>query len=197
MVVTANDRPNCNLHSDVIDLSSSAFQVFAPLSRGRLTDIDTSFLSKNTVNFPKKTFGLNAFSPLKVLLSTPVSNTYFAGDSILIQGRNLDKKEYVMIYLQNQSDNKEYSTLIKADTNGKFIFPYTLPTTPGKYFFVLSSGNSFETSTPEEMVLVDKNTMNYPEIATDTKNLRPTLTENTTPYIALPENTWGILTLSQ
>ncbi len=159
--------------------------------------MSTTFLSKNTFNFPKKTFGLNVFSPLKVLLSTPISNTYFAGDSILIQGRNLDKKEYVMIYLQNQADQKEYSSLIKADANGKFVFPYTLPTTPGKYFFVLSSGNSFETTAPEEMVLIDKNAMNYPEISTDTISLRPSLTENTTPYIALPENTWGILTVSQ
>ncbi|MFZ2255841.1 MAG: hypothetical protein WAW59_08290 [Patescibacteria group bacterium] len=33
MVVTLTDRPNCARHTDRIDLSSSVFSTFAPLSK--------------------------------------------------------------------------------------------------------------------------------------------------------------------
>lgn len=196
--MTANDRPNCTLHSDVIDLSSSAFQAFASLSRGRLTDMDISVLGPNTSRIPKKTFSHDVFASLGIDITAPLSNTYFAGDSVLIQGKNLDKKEYIMIYLQGEIDKKEYSFLVKVDPSGKFVFPFTFPGTPGKYYFVLSSGNSFETNTPEEIVLLDKSTLAYPEVGTGSLILRPAITDNTiNPYIALPERVWGILTLTQ
>jgi rare lipoprotein A (peptidoglycan hydrolase) len=36
LIVKANDRPNCSKYPNVVDLSSSAFKVLAPLSKGRL-----------------------------------------------------------------------------------------------------------------------------------------------------------------
>lgn len=36
VIVKNNDRPNCRLHPDIVDLSTIAFRTLAPLSRGRL-----------------------------------------------------------------------------------------------------------------------------------------------------------------
>lgn len=44
VVLDANDRPNCSRNSDVIDISRDAFQLFAPLSKGRLPDIQVTTL---------------------------------------------------------------------------------------------------------------------------------------------------------
>lgn len=37
VVVKVNDRPSCSKHPDIVDLTTSAFQALAPLSKGRLT----------------------------------------------------------------------------------------------------------------------------------------------------------------
>lgn len=102
-----------------------------------------------------------------------------------------------MVYLMAESDKTEYSTLQKLDTSGKFSFPFTFPKNPGKYYFVIASGNSFETNTPESLVLLDPALFSYPEIATGSLSLRLNLTDGVTPYIPLPENTWGRMTLMQ
>lgn len=196
-VVTLNDRPNCSRHSDVIDLSRSVFEAFAPTSVWRMTDVSVTPIWKNESNLPKKTFRLTAFSDLGVVLSKYISNTYFIGESILLEWRVLDKKEYVMIYVQSQADKTDYSQLVKLDSNGKFKFAFTLPKTPGKYFFVLASGNSFETTTPESIVLIDPASLIYPVITTGSTLIKPYLVTDQSSYIPLPENTWGSLMLTQ
>lgn len=85
MVVTLNDRPNCSRHPDVIDLSQSAFEVFAPLSRGRIQDIDAQVIGYRNVSVSKKTFDTEVFSDFSVELSRPLSNTYFTKESILLE----------------------------------------------------------------------------------------------------------------
>lgn len=126
--------------------------------------MNVSTIGKNTEQVTKKTFDTHVFSSLGVQFTTSLSNTYFAGDSILIEGKVTDKKEYVMIYLESESTKKEYSTLIRVEKNGRFTFPFTLPKIPGKYYFVVASGNSFQTSTPEYMMLLSPAELTYPEI---------------------------------
>lgn len=154
-------------------------------------------IGRNTENFQKKTFSNDVFLPFSVELSAPLSNTYFIGDTILIEGRVGDKKEYVMIYLESEKDKKEYSSLVKVDSTGKFKFSFTFPKVSGKYYFVIVSGNSFQTTNPESIMLLDPTELSYPEISTGSLSFRPTLVEAPTPYIPLPPHLWATLVLSQ
>ena len=96
-----------------------------------------------------------------------------------------------MIYLESESDKTEYSSLVRVESNGKFKFPYTLPKNPGKYYFVLASGNSFHTTQPEVIYLFDSSSLSYPDIRSDSLAYKPLLIESTTPYIWLPDFVWG------
>ena len=196
-VVTINDRPNCSKNSESIDLSKSVFELFAPISRWRISDMNVSMIGKNELNFPKKVFENTVFSPLWIILSTKLSNTYFAGDSILIEGKVIDKKEYVMVYLQSEKEKQDYSLLVRVEKNGKFKFPFPLPKLSGKYYFVIASGNSFETTTPESIVLLDRENLTYPEILSWSIAFKPSITYTSTPYIPLPSDTWGSMTITQ
>lgn len=46
VLVKANDRPNCTKHPDIVDLTKTAFETLAPLSKGRLAG---SFLPLGTI----------------------------------------------------------------------------------------------------------------------------------------------------
>ncbi len=96
-----------------------------------------------------------------------------------------------MTYLQNEDTGEKTSFLRKVDSTGKFRFVLTLPDTAGKYVFVLASGNSFETTKPETLVLIDESTLDYPEIQKETTTIRPILEEGETPFLRLPDNFWG------
>ncbi|MBP9779585.1 hypothetical protein KBD33_03100 [Candidatus Gracilibacteria bacterium] len=196
-VVTVNDRPNCSSNHDVIDLSSSVFELFAPLTRGRIPDVQTTLIGNNPTSISKKTFDTTSFFKFSILLSKKLSNTYLAGDSIIIEGKVVDKKEYVMVYLQSEKDKQEYSTLVRVEKNGKFKFPFTLPKIPGTYYFVIASGNSFQTTEPEVLHLVDPVTLKYPDIPSESYTYKPELQNNSTPYIAMPEGVWGATVFSQ
>jgi hypothetical protein len=196
-VVTLNDRPNCSIHTDIVDLSKSAFELFSPLSRWRISEVSVSPIGENTNRIIKKNFDTGVFSSLWVYFTTALSNTYFAGDSILIEGKVLDKKEYVMIYFESENSKKEYSTLVRVEKNGKFKFPFTLPKIPGRYYFVVASGNSFQTSSPEFMNIVSPAELTYPEILTWSLVFRPVLIDSKTPYVSLPSLTWWTLTVNQ
>ncbi len=85
MVVTLNDRPNCSRYPDLIDFSSSAFQVFAPTSKGKISGIDAKVIGYRSVSVAKKTFENDVFKYLGIELIRPISNTYFTRENILIE----------------------------------------------------------------------------------------------------------------
>lgn len=85
MVVTIDDRPNCTRSANMIDLSSSAFSVFAPLSVGRISDVSAVPLGIKTGNFIKRNLSQKEFSALGIELSKPIANTYFSGETTRLQ----------------------------------------------------------------------------------------------------------------
>ena len=50
-----------------------------------------------------------------------------------------------MVYIKSQKDSTDFSRLIRVDENGKFRAAISLPQVAGQYYFVLASGNSFQT----------------------------------------------------
>lgn len=95
-----------------------------------------------------------------------------------------------MVYLQNEETEEKVSFLRKVDSTGRFRVVLTFPEKSGKYVFVLASGNSFETTKPETIVLIDESSLNYPEIPKDTTIIKPILEEGETPFLKLPDNFW-------
>lgn len=83
VVVKANDRPNCTVHPDIVDLSKIAFETLAPLSRGRLSG---SFEPLGTVpsGYRKEFVAPNALSDLGVRFDENIPNTYFVGETLLV-----------------------------------------------------------------------------------------------------------------
>lgn len=85
MVVTLNDRPNCSRYPDLIDFSRSAFEIFAPTSRGKISGIDSKVIGYRSVAVAKKTFENSIFADLGVELIRPISNTYFTRENLLLE----------------------------------------------------------------------------------------------------------------
>lgn len=191
-MVTVNDRPNCSRYPDIIDLSRRAFEVFAPTSVGRITEVNLTLLGKNVNSFPKKNFRENTFANLGVRLTNTVSNTYFTDDSILIRGKVTIKKDHALIYLEEKSTGKKVVTeLAKTDKNGNFSYLLHFPENPGEYYFIVAGGNSFETTDPPLIKLIDKSTITYPDIPPTTRFFRPVVSGGENPSIILPENIWA------
>ncbi len=197
MVVNLNDRPNCNRFPDVIDLSKSAFQIFSPLSVGRFTDINATLIGENSFHFGKKSFSSDTFSPFNIILTRPLSNSYFTSDGIVIEWRVTDKKGTMMVYLKNQVSGNEFSFLKTVDTSGKFHFAFTLPEEAWIYYFVLSSGNSFQTTKPELLSILNKSSFSYPSMVYEKNKVLPIFVEDEEPYIKLPDNSWWSLHVKQ
>ncbi len=199
LVATINDRPNCSRYPDIIDLSRAGFQIFAPTSVWRISDVSLNPIGKNTDSFQKKNLTKNTFASLGVELSTWLSNTYFTWDAILVKWRVLDNKPYALIYLENKKTKKEYSYLVKTDASWYFQSVLTLPDIVGVYYCIIASGNSFSTETPVEIKLVDPSELTYPIIPVATGSLvRPRVSYiSWVPVIQLGESVWGQLTIQQ
>jgi hypothetical protein len=127
----------------VVDLSTRAFSLFAPLPRGRISDISVTPIGTAQSKIPKKDLPQNIFSSLGVSLLTPISNTYFAGDHILIEGRVTDGKKILLSYIENSATEEEVTRLISTDETGYFRAVLSFPKNPGVYSLILASGNAF------------------------------------------------------
>jgi uncharacterized protein YkwD len=191
-VVTINDRPNCRKHPEIIDLSRRAFEIFAPTSVGRISDTDLSIIGKNVNSFPKKNLDRNTFANLGIRLTSDLSNTYFTDESILIQGKVTIKKEYALIYLEEKSTKKKVVTeLAKTDKNGNFSFLLQFPKNGGEYYLIVAGGNSFETTEPTRIKLVQRDSFMYPDIPTVLRTFHPIVSGGENPVITLPDNLWA------
>lgn len=83
VVVKANDRPNCTVHPDIVDLSKIAFEALAPLSKGRLSG---SFepLGITPAGYRKELVAQNVLADLGVRFDENLPNTYFPGETLLV-----------------------------------------------------------------------------------------------------------------
>ncbi len=198
MVVTLTDRPNCSRHSDRIDLSSSAFSMFAPLSKWLIRDISAVPLGVKTGKFIKRDLSRKEFSSLWVELKNTLSNMYFAGDTIIIEWRVLDGQTQAILFLVWKDTGKQIIDAAWTDEKWNFTFVLNLPTTPEEYEFVIASGRSISTERAVDLRTIDRDIIVYPEIPTVRYKFDPIYsTSRDATGIRLPQNIWGQLNLSQ
>lgn len=142
VVVKVNDRPSCSRHPDIVDLSTSAFQALAPLSKGRLKG-SFEVLGQTPSGYRKEPLSASAFSGLGIKLDEKIPNTYLVGETIRVSGRVTDGKEDTVFFLKSPS-GKRFSRAMPVAGDS---FSYEAPLLePGKYDLVIASGMGFSTS---------------------------------------------------
>ena len=199
MVVTLTDRPNCSRHTDRIDLSSSVFSRFAPLSQWLITDISATPLAIKTGKFIKRDILQEEFQDLFIKFSEPIANTYFRSEIVHIRWKVLNNEKYVMTYLENKSTWKKYSYSYPINSDHSFDILLSVPDEAGEYYFVIAAGTSFRTQKPLSIFVADS--FVYPILSGssiaqwDIKLSQSRLGD--TPNIDLPEKTWWTLSLIQ
>lgn len=142
VIVKNNDRPNCRLHPDIVDLSTISFQRLAPLSRGRLTG---SFVSLGSAgqSFTKQYIPTDYFSSLQVTLDANIPNAYLQNETLHISWRvNDDKDSAILFFILPDWKRFDASVLVN---DKRFSFSVPLAEV-GKYRLVVASGQSFETT---------------------------------------------------
>jgi len=201
MVVSLTDRPNCNRHPDRIDLSSSVFSAFAPLSKGIIQDVSAIPIGINAGKFIKRNISQEEFLPLGISLSVSISNSYFARDSIRLTWRALSNQKHVMTYLEHKKTGKKYSRSYPTSTSGRFDIVLHLPSDPGEYFFVIAEGTSFRTETPASILLVERTVFDVSlSWITPTIQKAPPIKNETvwtSQVLTFGKNTWGIVSLPE
>ncbi len=138
---------------------------------------------------------LTAFQNLGILLTEKIANTYYTGDWLLIQWRVINKKEHAFFYLQNIKTKEEITRLVPVDSNWNFRIPVSLPKTVWKYYFIIASGNSFESSSPEYMTLVPNNRVTTNSITPGF--LFPKIVYDESPYISVGSDKWVQMRVEQ
>jgi hypothetical protein len=142
VIVKNNDRPNCQLHPDIVDLSTNAFQSLAPLSRGKITGGFVSLKDAGKA-FTKQYIPTDFFTSLGVTLDANIPDAYLPNETFHISGRVTDGKDSSILFFVLPS-GKQFDIGEKV-TDG--LFSYAIPLTEiGKYRLVIASGNSFETT---------------------------------------------------
>jgi uncharacterized protein YkwD len=197
VVVTLTDRPNCTRYTDRIDLSSSVFSLFEPLSQGIIPDISAVPLWVKTGKFVKRNISQKEFKHLWIELKDVLGNIYFSGDTVNIQGRVTDNWKQAIVFLVGKKTWFEKVEAIWIDENWYFSHYFTFPNIPDEYYFVLWSGNSVNTRHATLLLLLDKNKINYPDIGTRDFQFVPKIISWTQPKMELPHGIWWSVQLSQ
>jgi len=71
-----------------------------------------------------------------------------------------------LIYLENKTSGEKIAELAPTNSKGEFTYLMNFPSQAGEYYFVVASGNTFETKDPPLLKLIDKDTLSYPDIPT-------------------------------
>ncbi len=151
VIVKNNDRPNCRLHPDIVDLSTIAFKTLAPLSRGRLKG-DYYTLGSVPANFSKKYLDTKFFESLHVILDENIPNIYIVNETLHISGKVTDGKELAIISLE-MPGWKQVGYLAPVSWGE---FDHSIPLeAAGRYKLVVASGNSFENAAATEFIVLD------------------------------------------
>lgn len=138
---------------------------------------------------------LAVFQSLGIELTDSIATTYFAWDSILIQGRVTNRKEYAFLYLQNIQTKEEITELVRTDASGNFRIPVSLPKTEWKYYIIIASGNSFESSTPQTLTLLPKSTAR--NRVNPTQFVLPRIVYWGYPYLSIGSDRWANMSIEQ
>jgi hypothetical protein len=142
VIVKNNDRPNCRLHPDIIDLSTISFQKLAPISRGRIAGSFVQ-LGSGGQAFTKQYIPSDYFSSLQVTLDANIPNAYLQNETFHISGRVNDSKDSALLFFI-LPNGKRFDASVLVN-NGRFSFSIPLADI-GKYRLVVASGQSFETT---------------------------------------------------
>lgn len=102
VIVKLNDRPNCTKHPNLTDLTTTAFKIIGKISSGRLQGT-VNTLGVVSKNYTKKIVSPNTFGELGISLDTNIPNTYLKNETLHITGKELDGKEYTVLYLKSPS----------------------------------------------------------------------------------------------
>lgn len=151
VVVKVNDRPSCSRHPDIVDLSTSAFQTLAPLSKGRLKG-SFEVLGQTPAGYRKEPLSTSAFSELGIKLGEKIPNTYLVGETIRVSGQVTDGKEDTVFFLKSPS-GKRFSRAMPV-TGGAFTYEAPL-LEPGRYDLVIASGMGFSTSKTQSVYVFE------------------------------------------
>lgn len=142
VVVKINDRPNCSKHPDIVDLSTSAFQSLAPLSRGKLAG-SFEMLGSAPSGYVKRDVPTAVFMELGVKLDSGIPNAYLPGETLRVSGIVTDGKEDTVLFVKSPS-GKKYSRSLPTEGG---TFSYAVPLLEiGKYDLVVASGMGFSTT---------------------------------------------------
>jgi rare lipoprotein A len=198
VVVDANDRPNCSKYPQVIDFSRDVFALFAPLSSGRISDMQVTDIWPTSTDLTKWFFPRDVFTHLDVTLISSIPTVLFAGQWIDIKGRVTKSSDYVIVYLSHENGSPTESSLVKVEKDGSFQTHVLLPKKIGKYTFVIARGKSFNTDKYATIALIDEDTLSYPSLPTEKYKITPRIGINGAyPNIPLPENIFAQMTLKQ
>ena len=143
VIVKANDRPDCSRHPSLADLSTKAFQILAPLSKGRISGSVVE-LGNVPKDYVKTAYPTDAFAELGVTLSEGIPNTYLPGETLRMTGNVTDGKKDSLLFLKTPS-GKKISVSYPVDSNGAFDYEYPLDES-GEYEMVVASGMGFSTN---------------------------------------------------
>lgn len=155
VVVKANDRPNCRIHPDIVDLTTTAFRTLAPLSSGRLKG-SVEVLGTTPSGYRKEALDANGFQSLGVVLDAGIPNTYLAGETLRISGKVTDGKEDSLVFLKGP-DGERYSRSMPVE-NGSFSYEIPLLQS-GRYDLVVASGMGFSTSRTQSVFVLPENSV--------------------------------------
>lgn len=193
VIVKHNDRPNCRKQSDLIDLSRVGFTAFAPTSVGRFSSATWVSLGVLPVSL-KKDFSRDVFSSFWVELSGAIPNTFRTGEWLVLRGRVTDSKKTVFLYIENKNTWVSKNSIVRTRSDGTFSLPFVFPSDAGEYYFILSSGNSFETTNPPRVYVVDSSVLKYPYLPHNNTNTNIRIninSETDTPFVSLPSSVYG------
>jgi Lytic transglycolase/Cysteine-rich secretory protein family len=152
VIVTVNDRPNCEKHPSIVDLSKQAFSHLADSRAGKLAG-DFRRLGSVPKDYAKSLFPGTTFEKLGIQLDSGIPNTYLPNDTFRITGTLVGGGTESLIYLVTPS-GKIISFGAESSIPGRFS--YSLPIFEiGKYDFVIAAGRSFQSARPASFYVLD------------------------------------------
>jgi uncharacterized protein YkwD len=199
IVVDANDRPNCNSHPQVIDLSREAFRIFAPFSVGRISDVSVTTLGPSPTDRVKWFLPRNAFEHLGITLTSDIPTVLLAWEGREIQGKVLNSNKFVLFYVNTWEDDESVSFLAPVSTDKSFRWFLRFPEKIGDAVLVIASGNSFDTDRYSTVSLIDDRNLSYPTLPESKYRLTPRIVtiEWSDPSIRLPAGIYGNMRITQ
>lgn len=201
MVVTLTDRPNCNRHDNRIDLTSSVFSVFVPLSKWLIKEISAVPLGIKTGNFVKRDLSQKDFSTLSIELTRPIANTYIAWESVSIAGKVTTGQRYINTYFKDRKTGAKYEKTYSTDSRWNFDIVVSFPDQVGEYSFgIIPPGLSFYTEDLPSILVVSRKILSDIIVSWEWRPQKSTAplklkSNSTIPTIALSGNMWGLFSL--